>query len=417
MAVPIAYVTARFPPMQTSGTYRVEAVLRHLPAHGFEIHPVTIPDRWIAQQSGRELPAVDRAGVLQPEAPTDALIRAAAEIPMIRKVMRSMLVPDILSLWAKSVPSSLRERLEDVRLVYATSPPFSTMVLADRLASQLQVPCVQEIRDPPSFNRRLRGRSTSWKRRMLSFEARYLPKADAVITVTEGTRSRLLDLHDELDAERCFVVTNGYPDTDVDISLANRDPNLFTITYVGSFQGGTTGREDSIFNPAVVLPAMRQLGADRLQLRIVGPVTGTQRRHIEEGAGPVPVVFVGVVERARAVAELAAADVSLILAEDDEWWIGRKVFESLAFSSRVLAIVPAQGDTARLLSGYEKASVVGLDELDHLDTVLAGLYSDWSSGMEGGRVDEVKTVQSDRSCVAQIAEVLDSVLDRTTGRA
>jgi len=414
----IAYVTARFPPMQTSGTYRVEAVLQYLSSHGFELAPVTIPERWMTQQSGGTLPPIADRAVRQPESRLDPLVRGLASVPLIRRALREALLPDILAIWARSVGVRLVDSLRDVQLVYATSPPFSAMILADRLATSLGVPCVQEIRDPPSFNRRLRGRSKTWARRMLRFEGRYLTAADAVIAVTEGTRSRLLELHRNLDPERCFVVTNGYPEIDADPSLSGRDPDSFTVTYVGSFQGGTKGREDSFFNPATLLPALSSLPPDSVQLRIVGPATEAQRHMISSAPGGDRVEFVGVVDRRHAIAEVAATDVALILAEDDEWWIGRKVFESLAFAPRVLALVPTEGDTSRLLRAQEKAIIVGLNEVDRLEEILAGLYSEWASATQAATSREPEIgVQTDRSCVEQIAEVLRFILQRSSGQS
>jgi hypothetical protein len=418
MSARIAYVTARFPPMQTSGTYRVEAVLQYLPRHGFELAPVTIPDEWMAQQSGRTLPPIANPAVSQPESRLDPLVRRLASVPLIRRALREVLLPDILAPWARSVGVPLADSLQDVQLVYATSPPFSTMVLAHRLAAALGVPCVQEIRDPPSFNRRLRGRNKTWARRMLHFERRYLTAADAVIAVTEGTRSRLLELHRDLDPERCFVVTNGYPEIDPDLSLSGRDVDTFTITYVGSFQGGTKARTDSVFNPAILLPALSLLPPDKARLRIVGPATEAQRQMISSAPAGDRVEFVGVVDRRPAIAEVAATDVALILAEDDEWWIGRKVFESIAFAPRILALVPREGDTSRLLRAQEKATIVGPDEIGRLDEIVADLYSDWTTAAQAVTPPRPrKGVQTDRSCVEQIAQVLRITLRRFSGQS
>jgi glycosyltransferase involved in cell wall biosynthesis len=412
----IAYVTARFPPMQTSGTYRVEAVLRHLPAHGFEVASVTIPNAWMEQQAGRVFSPIVDPAVKQPQSRLDPVVRAVASVPLVRKGLREALVPDVLAPWARSVAPALLDSMRGVRLVYATSPPFSAMILAHRLARALGVPCVQEIRDPPSFNRRLRGRSKAWVRRMFEFERTYLIDADAVITVTEGTRSRLLELHPDLSPDRCFVVTNGYPEIEPDPSLSGRDPRTFTITYVGSFQGGTKGREDSIFNPAAVLPALSSLPNGRTQLRIVGPVTPAQRQMIEESRGGDRVEFVGVVDREHAVAELAASDVALILAENDEWWIGRKVFEAIAFAPRILALVPTEGDASRLLHAHGKATIVGPDEAGRIVGIVGQLYDEWASTPSSPTARDPVDIQTDRSCVEQIAHVLRGTLQQSSGQ-
>lgn len=414
----IAYVTARYPPMQSSGTYRVEAVLKHLPGQGFEITPITLPDPWMAQQAGLPLRLIGDPAALQPSARSDTVIRGLASVPMVRRVVREALIPDILALWARSVPNQLLDALHDVKLVYATAPPFSAMILAKRLASRLELPLVQEIRDPPSFNRRLRGRSYSWRRRMLRFEGKYLYSAEAMIAVTAGTRRRLLELHPELRAEHCYVVENGYPDLEVDLSLATRHPDRFTVTYVGSFQGGPSRRKHSVFNPRVLLPALKGLPAETVQLRIVGPVTDAQRRWISSAPGGERVEFLGTVPRNVAIAEVAAADLALILAEDDKWWIGRKVFEYIAFARRILAVIPADGDAAELLRAHEKATIVDIGDLNRLGDLIAAFYADWKAGIPHQEVTIGQTtVQSDRKCVAEIAAILRTTLELSRGPA
>lgn len=404
----IAYVTARYPPMRSSGTYRVEAVLEHLPAHGFDIAPVTIPRKWMAQQSGLDLGPVSDASAVQPEGLLDGTLRLASRVPLLRRLLREALVPDILVLWASTTAEKVLPLLGEVDAIYATGPPFSALVLASHLGSALGVPVVQEVRDPPSFNRRLVGRSRSWKRRMLQFEQRYLASGDLVVTVTDGTRRRLLELHPELSPDRVVVITNGYPEIEPDIGASGRSPDEFTVAYVGSFQGGTGSRKDSLFNPAIVLPALAAL--ENASLRVVGPVTPEQRAQISGAEGGHLVTFTGLVDRETALAEVAAADAALVIAEFEDWWIGRKVFEYLAFAKRILAIVPGSGDTASLLRSHAKASVVEPGNEIDLSDALNQMHDDWLNGVAAPGDDE-SFVQSDRTCVAEIASMLHDVID------
>jgi hypothetical protein len=403
----IAYVTARYPPMRSSGTYRVEAMIKHLPESGFDLQPVTIPDAWMRQQSGRDLPPVDDPRVLQPDGKFDGLIRLLADVPVARRVLREALVPDILAPWSRAVTEGLIDTLRGAEAVYATGPPFSALMLGDDLARELGVPIVQEVRDPPSFNRRLVGRSRSWKKRMLKFESSYLPAADVVVAVTPGSRRRLLELHPDIDPQRCVVVMNGYPDIEPDPTKSRRRPDQFTVTYVGSFQGGAGSRKESLFTPAAVLPALDGLG--RVSLRVVGPATEEQKRTISETEGGQLVTFTGLVDRATAVAEVAAADVALVLAESEDWWIGRKVFEYLAFAKRILALVPESGDTAELLKSHSKAVVVEPGAENQIRMAVEKLYDDWAKGLPPP-ADDVEGVQTDQRCAQQIAEVLRNLL-------
>lgn len=410
--IEIAYATLRYPPMRTSGTYRVEAVTRYLPDMGFVPRVVTLPAGWWPERGASGLDHSQSVGdtdmVIQPKANHDPLVRFLSTIPIVRRLLREILIPDILAPWARSAAASAVSVLERTNLVYATSPPFSGLVLGHSLAERLGIPFVAEVRDPPSFNRAIGRRSWLTKRRMRRFEARYLGEASSVITVTPGTRSRLLEIHSHFDPERIFVVENGYPERSVDPGLSNRDPQRFTVTYVGSYQGDTRSSSGSLFTPRLLISHLDAVGGE-VELRIVGPITEQQKAILGSSSERVRVTATGPVDRDVALAELAAADVALILAEDQAWWIGRKVYESLAYARRILAIVPP-GDTTDLLDSSPKAFWAEPGDDRMIRNHIRSMYREWSTGHV--RVyGPPEGLQSDRSCVEQIAGVLHKTLD------
>lgn len=173
----IAYVTARFPPMQSSGTRRIEALRRHLPDFGYAPTFVTIPHEWIEAPSvptparGDDFVRVGADGM--------GMVRMLEAIPVVRRIQRHLTVPDTLERWARQLPSRVADDLVDVRLVAASGPPFSANSAARYLAARLGVPCIQEFRDPPSFRRTMCTRSDSFRRRMRTFERALMTDAAA----------------------------------------------------------------------------------------------------------------------------------------------------------------------------------------------------------------------------------------------
>jgi len=403
----IAYVTCRYPPMRTSGTYRVEAVMKHLPEHDLIPVPITIPATWVRQQdsaaTAAAIPPDDDA--IRPTGAADRVLARLMDSKITRKAARELLIPDALAPWASSTAGRVCDALPPVDAVYATSPPYSAMILAHDLGDRLGVPVVQELRDPPSFNRWVKHRSSVTKRRMRRFERRYLGEAEAVITVTPGTRSRLLDLHPELAPENLHVVTNGYPDIVSDPGRSQRDDSAFTLAFTGTFLSGAKGREDGPFNPAILVPHLAELDGPS-DLRIAGLLLSGQAEALT-GIRSARVTPLGHLARADAIAETAAADVAVVVADDDPWWIGRKVFEYLAFAKRILAVVP-DGDTAQLLRQSPRAVVVPIGDRAALAAALQGLYDDWRSGHQPCGTEPF--VQSDATCVQGIAEVLHAVI-------
>ena len=382
--------------------------MAYLPSHGFDIEVVTLPHDWMEFQSRHEYEE-HAQGAYQPTSRTDSLIQRISTTRYVNWIQRAVMVPDLLAIWARSAARQMAEQLEGIDLVYGTSPPYSGMVAAQRLADLLGVPCVQELRDPPSFHRSIRRRSSFYRARMVRFERKYLSQAERVITVTPRTRQRLLEIHPGLDPAKFDVVTNGYPDLEADPAKSGRDPEKFTVTYIGTFQGSVKAREDSVFTPAILMEALNRLPADRTSMRIVGSVSSQQRKNIEKLDRNGIVEFVGLVDREVALAETAATDVAVILADDDDWWIGRKAFEYLRHAHTILAVVPP-GDTTDLLSVHERVDVVAPDDLARLVPVLEDRYSQWERG-DWERSPVPTGIQTDQSCVAGIAQVLERALE------
>lgn len=381
--------------------------MEFLPRHGFEIEVVTLPTEWMEYQSRQELAGV-AVDAYQPEGATDRFVRFLSTVRYLNWVQRAILVPDLLALWARAAARKMARELDGIDLVYGTSPPYSGMVAAQRLADALGVPCVQELRDPPSFHRALRRRSRFYIWRMVRFERRYLSRAAQIITVTPRTRLRLLALHPGLAPDRMHVVTNGYPDIDVDPALAGRDLAKFTVTYVGTFQGSVKARESSVFTPAVLMEGLSALPAEKVSLRIVGTMSDQQKKNLEKLDRNGVIEFVGLVDREVALAETAAADVAVILADDDDWWIGRKAFEYLRHAHTILAIVPP-GDTTDLLESHSRSDVVSPHDLDKIPAVLQRRFDEWSRG-EWERGPLPDRIQTDESCVAGVAGVLSTAI-------
>lgn len=358
----VAIVTARFPPADSTGTLRVEALLEGLSSSLVRPTWITLPLEWLRLdgairqgQSSRET----AGDVLRPTTWTDRPMRAWAKIPLLRRFQRSLFIPDNLAIWALLSSRGLVPQIASSRVVYATGPPYSALSLGRRLADHLDCPFVCELRDPPSLDRRARSRGVIGRRRLRRWERRLVSRATAVVTLTPSVKKWLVDQH-RIRPDRVVVIPNGVPPIPTgkrsasDDSAAHRK-SPFTIAYVGSVRS---------HGDAMIL---RQL-CDALEelpdggcLRLVGRFPDSILQPL---AHRRVVNVVDRVSHSEALAEVMNADVSLVLADESEsWWIGRKVFESLEAAKQILAIVPS-GDTSSLLRRSDKALVVDRSDLD-----------------------------------------------------
>lgn len=355
--ISLAFITGRFPPMDTTGTLRVKSLRQHLSEYGIEPTFLTIPPYWMRQQNPR--PMVNElqqtnGDVIQPMSRSDHLMRALTGIPVLRRLQRWLFVPDILVLWARSVARGMADVLAGVDAVYATGPPYSAYTAGRLLAQRLGVPLVLELRDPPLLDRRAATRGPLYMKRLRAFERRNIQTADMVVTLTPGVKAHLLTSYPMLPAERIVVVPNGSGPMPNSHGADHSDTSRarFSIVYAGSLR-----KQDDVKLLQLIARCLGKL-PDRGVLVMVGNFPKAIRQALSRAASEDTVSWVGRVAHGEALSALRTSDVSLVLVgESEKWWIGRKVIESLEHAPQILAVAPP-GDVADLLGRSSKSIVI-----------------------------------------------------------
>lgn len=403
----VAFVTARFPPMDSTGTIRVSALRRDLTRYGIEPIFVTISPDWMKQQDAslRSEDIAAEPDSINVDSSFGRVMRAWARIPLLRRLQRWLAVPDILIDWARATSHMSLERLDEVDAVYVTAPPYSALGAGRNLSRRLEVPLLIELRDPIRLDRRASKRGRFFMARLRRYERQQLLAADAIVTVTAGVKRHILDSHPEISPELVTVIPNGAGSA---LQLAERErmprTGKFTVVYVGSLRG----RDD--------VALLRQLASDlgRLNppgiLRLVGHFSDDLLAEITSGSPGAGVVATGRLSRAEAIKELERADVSLVIAGVEEhWWIGRKAIESLVHARQILAIAPS-GDLAEVLSHSAKSIVVPRNgDPEQLEMALSAL----EERSRRNRIPQGQEpfVPTDEAVASSIAQLVRAVVD------
>ncbi len=365
-SLPIGLVTQRFPPMDSTGTIRIDALREHFETFDIKATYITLPDTWIRQyrqRSAEDYPGHEDTRILRPSSPSDRVMRLISNIPLLRRMQRWVFVPDIHILWARHIGRSIATDLSDVSAMYVTGPPFSAYEAARRIAERNRIPLILEMRDPPVLGKMRTpgiesGRySPSFIRRVANFERRQVLAADLIVVLSPGVKRHLLATYPDLSTERVVVVPNGSGTPNPSRSTPTLSSGRFSIVYAGSLRGGDTVRE--LHQVAKALDELEEPA----ELRMVGRFSRAVQTLISQDVRPETITWHGRVSRERAIEQLELSDVSLVLAsESEDWWIGRKVIESLLHASQILAIAPP-GDVTDLLQQSTKSIVIEKSEI------------------------------------------------------
>jgi glycosyltransferase involved in cell wall biosynthesis len=251
--------------------------------------------------------------------------------------------------------------IERPDVVVATSPPPSALFAVANTVRG--VPFVAEFRDlwagGPYFDR--------GGRLLPALQRRMLARAAAVVTVTDGFRDQLVELHPEI-ASRLHVLPNGFDPLLLD--RRKRDRSLgspATLIHAGALYGDRTAVD---LLRALARPEL----ASRTRLELVGVVAPETRRALETIRG-IDVSVEPPVAWETAIERTLAADIAVVIntpgTGGDVGQVPGKIYEVLALGRPILALMRRGSDAALLLERLGQGA--GLASPDDPEAIAAAI--------------------------------------------
>jgi len=424
-AMRLLLVAFYFPPAGGGGVQRTLKFCRYLPEFGIDVHVLAPADpKWFARDEPLladipEATTVHRARFLGPGSSfredalrgTRGVRRLAVEA---RYAYERALVPDKAAPWSlTAVPAGIRiVRNEDIDVVMATSPPPSTHLIGEAIATATRRPLVTDFRDSWLDNphRDYDKATVRAKRRVMAAMAASVGKrSTAMVAATGAIAQEVSHLHPSAH-HKTSVIENG-ADFDDFAELEHRPGDRFTIVHAGSFFGHRT--------PRPFLAAVRDLVErrpelrHRLLVRLVGDLRPADREWAQQLGIDGCWEETGFLPYRQSIAAERAADALLLLipfaqGRGDSVLSG-KVFEYIASRRPILASVPPSGVAANLLRGVEAGEVAGPENAAEISAALERMVDRWLE--RGGLADvdypeAVRERLSRRSRARDLAAVL-----------
>ncbi len=373
-----------FPPAAGGGVYRPLSFVKYLARASWEITVVTPKpgEFWISDpELEARVPAevrVVRTGSLSGLRTLNAVRgggsrRSSGGFGLLRKLGELFLVPDTYVGWVpfatRAAARLCREKPFD--LVYSTSPPDSSHLVARSVARRFGMPWVADFRDP-WIALHLRRPPTPFHRFWHEKLERGVMEADAVLVTTEWHRGALQSSFPRARIER---VPNGYDEDDfAGLDSLGPPERPFTIMHGGML---TLGRSIGPFLDGLSLfCGMRP--ESRKDLRVV--FLGSRESRNEElvaGAGLEDVVsFEDNVGHAECVKRERSSHALLLLKHDDDRYRGLvpgKLYEYIGARRPVLAVVPP-GEAAATVRDNGRGEVAPIDDPGRIAEAISRMY-------------------------------------------
>lgn len=378
----VLIITYIFPPMAGSGVQRTLKFIKHLPQFGWQPEVVTIkPYVWNMSDSDMigEVPksvGVHRCHSLEIRR-LPASLRSIFDLHTISRVRHLFEVPDHCIGWLPFALLAAKDIMctKRIDLLYSTSPPCTTHLIAYAIKKKYRIPWVADFRDPWTHHPRFEFRVPRVYRKLVRrLETAVVNYADKIVMGTETIATDLIMTYGDVVHSKIAFVSHGFDEAD--FSGANKclpeNQHCFKIVYTGDIELMGEGIRPLLY-------AFRRCVKDRAietrswQLQLVGESGEHVAQWISELKLGNRIQLPGYVSHKEAIAYTLGADV-LVAYSWGRNIIPAKVFEYLRAKKPILALSMEGDALTRLIQDSGAGIVVPLDDEDLIAEALWDIY-------------------------------------------
>ena len=258
-------------------------------------------------------------------------------------------------------------------LIFSSSPPPTTHLIASKLAKKFRIKWVADFRDPWSKIHYYQDQRISLIQKLDEKLEKKIQDQCEVITCASKSFTDLLMIQTK---DKIQVIYNGFDDSDV-IVESNKNDDSFNIVYIGGLNQNRYYPE--FFNQLFSLFNSKILDPQKCRLIIAGSVEDTIRNELETLFAKFNnYQYLGYVAHKDATAWMQKAGILILFLENVAGYEGHvpgKLFEYLITGNPILGIGNTNGDTAQILQ--ETGVGVIMDKTADYKDQLKVYYNDW----------------------------------------
>ncbi len=420
-----------FPPMGLSGVQRIAKLVKYLPENGVDVTVLTVrPGAYFAFDETLESEVnASGATIVRTRSldPTQWMggqrtigLPAESRRSRLSRAAEWVFQPDNKVGWYPFAVREGRQVLDRTPhdLVYATAPPYTSLLVGARLAHAYSLPLVLDFRDDWVGNPR-HTYPTGWHRQLaVRMEGRVLEQADRIHVVNRLIGDQLSERHPGVSG-RIFEVPQGFDPADFasDIqsgpSIDAREPTC-TFLYTGIFY--------DVQRPDIFLRAFAAARvaspAFRLHARahFAGLVPPDMDRLVGELGIAPQVRVLGYLDHEAVVRNQRDADIlwmTIGRREGSEGISTGKLYEYFGAGKPILGLVP-KGVARETLEASGIGYVCDPDSVEEVASMLLRLFGLWEKNSLPGSASASFLETFDRSEQArQMAHIFQSLVPFT----
>lgn len=413
----VLIVANSFPPIGGAGVQRSVKFVKHLRKFGYE--PVVLTrkmDKVLVRDETLLKDIPEGVKVVRTKSYEPSELSGVMRIP--GKIISRLLIPDSSRMWADMSKRHAVELIkkEGIEYLYTTSAPYSSHLLGIYVKKQIpNVKWVVDFRDewtnnPYTLDHPHNRIRTNMEVKM---EGEVLQNADAVVTNTPVMRKNFLATHPSVNADKVFVIPNGFDEED--FAGYEKKPvhnDKFTLVYTGALYGRR--KPDTFFEALKQLKQEGKIDEDKIRIKLIGNYLKDKlQKQIDSYQLTKVIEIVGYVPHDVCISEQMASD-ALVLIEGTgrgaEAFYTGKIFEYMNTGKPVLALLPEKGVAADLVRESNIGLVAHTDNVEQIKKNMLSYYEEWKKGtLEFVPNQEVIARFERKELTQKLAEVFNGI--------
>lgn len=322
-------------------------------------------------------------------------------------------IPDMRKAWLPDVRNIVHDELqkESYDCLFISSPPYSLALLAAQLQDEISIPVILDMRDPWTTNpyKLHPTKYHYWKDWRL--ERLAISKINYGISAYQTLLEYYLAHIPDFMPQRWRVIPNGYDEDDfIKIKPVLRQPGFFNVAFSGTFYSHINNPE-YLFRAMALLKRNNPEIGGRLRFYHIGQSSIDLDKMVNRYSLTGQVIRLGYLPHQACLNVLAGMDALCFILDDrhknSSQTIGGKVYEYLRLKKPILALVPPQGEAARLIHETQSGSVI-----TPTDTAqIAQILSEWIRTLPSFSFMGIEEYSRERQAAAFL-----NVLESAAGR-
>ena len=267
---------------------------------------------------------------------------------------------------------------ENIDVLFATSPSYSTLLIGSLLKKKTKKPLVVDFRDPWINNSFINYPTKFHEFIDTKMEKYVLTQADYITVASDLIRDDIIKRYPFAEP-KIETITNGFdPDDFKNLDQQNRS-RKFRIAYTGSIYGQLTARSFFI--------ALKELISENAELKknievvFVGNYGKETQNLVSELHLEENVYLKGYVAHKKCLELIVNSDLLLllitILGSKGKEILTGKIFEYLASKKPIIAIAPEDGLASKLIKSLNAGIIIPPRNVELVKEAIMQFYKTW----------------------------------------